>query len=205
VKEKLLDVETHLEDIVLNGTAEVLPLDALLLSSDNVHGQNRQHSAVHRHGDAHLVQRDAVEQHFHVLHAVNRHTSHTDVTNDTRVVAVVPTVSRQVEGNGETLLTGCQVLAIESIRLLGGGEAGILTDRPRTDSVHRRSYTTSVRENTRELVDFELHRESDRFRSEVIIAKIESALAHEVRVKHGCSLGYNRGLIHRPPSSLHAG
>ena len=38
--------------------------------------------------------------------------------------------------NGQTFLTGSQVTAIESVRLLSGRETCVLTDCPRTHSVH---------------------------------------------------------------------
>ena len=54
----------------------------------------------------------------------------------------------QVEGDGESLLTRGEVTAIEGIRLLGGGESGILTDGPRAERIHHRVRTTEVRGNT---------------------------------------------------------
>src|SRR4051812_49467644 len=43
----------------------------------------------------------------------------------------------QVESDGEALLPGGEVAAVEGVRILGGREAGILPDRPRPPGVHR--------------------------------------------------------------------
>jgi hypothetical protein len=62
-----------LEDVVLDGPAQLVLRHALLFGRHHVAGQHRQHGAIHRHRDRHLVQRDAVEQDLHVLDAVDRH------------------------------------------------------------------------------------------------------------------------------------
>ena len=62
-----------LEDVVLDGPGELLGLDALLLGRGDVERHDRQHRAVHGHADAHLVERDAVEQRAGVVDRVDRH------------------------------------------------------------------------------------------------------------------------------------
>src|SRR3546814_20381405 len=42
----------------------------------------------------------------------------------------------EVEGHRYALLTGGKVAAVEGVALLGGGEARVLADRPRTTGVH---------------------------------------------------------------------
>ena len=93
---------------------ELVLRHALLLGRDDVAGQHRQHGAVHRHRDADLVERDAVEQDLHVLDRVDRHAGLADVAGHARVVAVVAAVGRQVEGDADALPAGGQRLAIEA-------------------------------------------------------------------------------------------
>ena len=62
-----------------------------------------------------------------------------------RVVGVVAAVRGQVEGDREALLPGGEVAAVEGVGLLGGGEAGVLADRPRLGGVHRRVGPAQVR------------------------------------------------------------
>ena len=83
-------------------------------------------------------ERNAVEQQFHVLDAVDRDARLADVAGDARMVAVVAAVGGEVEGDAEALLPGGEVAAVESVALLGGREAGILADGPRPPGVHRR-------------------------------------------------------------------
>ena len=47
-------------------------------------------------------ERDAVEQQFHVLDAVDRDARHADVAGDARIVAVVAAVGGEIEGDAES-------------------------------------------------------------------------------------------------------
>ena len=122
--------------IVLDRTGHFLQLSTLLQTCVDIECQYRKHTTIHGHGNRHLVQRNTIEQHFHVLQGTDRYTRFTYITNHTFVVGIVTTVSRKVERNGQTFLTGSQVTAIESVRLLSGRETCVLTDCPRTHSVH---------------------------------------------------------------------
>ena len=98
-----------LEDVVLDGPGELLRGHALLLAGDDEAGEHRQHRAVHRHRDRHLVERDAVEQDLHVLDRVDRDAGLADVAEHARVVRVVAAVGGEVEGDREALLAGGEV------------------------------------------------------------------------------------------------
>jgi hypothetical protein len=54
------------------------------------------------------------------------------------MVAVIAAMGGEVEGDGEALLPGRQIAAIEGVRFLGGREAGILADGPGLLDVHGR-------------------------------------------------------------------
>jgi hypothetical protein len=64
-------------------------------------GQDGEHRPVHGHGDAHLVQGDLVEEHFHVFHRVDGHAGLADIPHDPGVVRIVAAVGGQVEGHGK--------------------------------------------------------------------------------------------------------
>ena len=138
-----------LEDVVLDGPRQLLGLDPLLLGRGDVERHDRQHRAVHGHADAHLVERDAVEQGARVVDGVDRHPGHPDVTADAGMVGVVATVGGQVEGDAEALLAGREVAPVERVGLLGGREAGVLPDRPGLGGVHRRVGAAEVGRETR--------------------------------------------------------
>ena len=60
-----------LEDIVLDGTGHLFKLGALFQTGVDVEGEHGEHSAVHGHRHRHLVQRNTVEEHLHVLNGAD--------------------------------------------------------------------------------------------------------------------------------------
>src|SRR5262249_34689269 len=52
------------------------------------------------------------------------------------MVAVVATVRSEIESDGEAFLTRREIATVEGIGIFGGGEAGILPDRPGLRCVH---------------------------------------------------------------------
>ena len=54
------------------------------------------------------------------------------------MIAVVAAVGGEIEGDGEALLPGGDVAAVEGVGILGRGEARVLAHRPRLQCVHRR-------------------------------------------------------------------
>ena len=134
-----------LQDVVLDGPVELAAIDPLLLARDDEEGQDRDHRAVHRHADRHLVERDAVEQDLHVLDAVDRDARLADVAGHARMVAVIAAVRRQIERDAQPLLPRGEVAAIEGVRFLCGGKARILPDRPGPARVHRRLHAARER------------------------------------------------------------
>ena len=137
-----------LQNVVLNRTGQLVERSTLLETRHDVEGQNRQHGTVHGHRHRHTVERNTVEEDLHILHRANRHTGLTYVTHYTRVVGIVATVRSQVKGYRKTLLAGSQVTTIEGIRLLGGRETCILTNRPGTHHIHRRIGTAQEGSHT---------------------------------------------------------
>ena len=124
------------EDIVLDRAGEFVRRDALFFGGDDEQRQNRQHRAVHRHGHAHLVERNAVEQRPHVLDRVDRDARHADIARDARMIGIVAAMGREIEGDRQTFLAGREVAAIEGVGVFGGGEARVLADRPGLRDIH---------------------------------------------------------------------
>ena len=69
------------------------------------------------------------------------------------MIAVVPPMRGQVEGDRQAHLTGREVAAVEGVGLLGGREAGVLADRPRPVGVHRRPHAADERLEAGERVE----------------------------------------------------
>ena len=126
------------EDIVLDGTRQLVVRHALFLGRDDIKRQNGQHRAVHGHRHAHLVERDAGKQRAHVVDGIDRHARHADVAADARMIAIVAAMGGEIEGDGEALLPGGEVAPVEGVGIFRRGEAGILPDGPGLRRVHRR-------------------------------------------------------------------
>ena len=141
------------EDVVLDGSGQLLRRHALFLRGDHVEREDRKHRTVHRHRDRHRGQVDTVEQLAHIENGIDCHTCHSDVARDARVVGVVAAVGGEVEGHRQTLLACRQVAPVERVGLRGGREAGVLPDGPRLIDVHRRIRAAQVRRRAGEGVE----------------------------------------------------
>ncbi len=137
----------------MDGTGKLVHTDTLLLGGHDVERQDGEHSPVHRHRDGHLVEGNLVEQDLHIEDGVHGHTCFADVAHHARVVGVVATVGGQVKGDGEALLSGSQVAAVEGVGLFGGGESGVLADGPRTERIHHRIGSAQERRDTGGVVE----------------------------------------------------
>ncbi len=69
------------------------------------------------------------------------------------MVGIVATVCGKVEGHGETFLTRREVAAVESVRLCGSREAGVLADSPGTEGIHGAVRATEEGRQTRHIVE----------------------------------------------------
>ena len=141
-----------LENVVLNGPRQRRHRNALLLRRDDEQRQHRQDRAVHRHRHAHRIERDAGKQRAHVIDRVDRDARHADVARDARMVGIVAAMGREIEGDGEALLAGGEIGAIEGVRLLSGREAGVLAHRPRLIDIHRRIGPAQIGRQARPVV-----------------------------------------------------
>ena len=95
-----------LENVILDGACELFQRGSLFKRCDDVECEDGQHRAVHGHGDGDLIERDTIEEQFHIQNRVDGHARLADITDDTRVVRVVTAVSSQVEGDRQSLLAG---------------------------------------------------------------------------------------------------
>ena len=82
---------------------------------DNIERENRQHRAIHRHRHAHLIKRNAREQRAHVINRINRDTGHADIAFDARMIGIITTMRRKIEGNRKALLTCCEIAAVKCV------------------------------------------------------------------------------------------
>ena len=122
--------------------------DALLLARDDEEREDRNDRAVHGHRHRHLVERDAVEQDFHILDGVNGDPRLADIADNAGMVRVIAAVGGEVERDAQALLPGGKVAAVEGIGFFGGREACILADGPWPSRIHRCAHTACERRKT---------------------------------------------------------
>ena len=125
-----------LEDVVLDGAAQLLGRHALPLGHELVQEQEQRRRRVDRHRGRDLVERDPVEEQLHVGERVDRDAGAADLARGALVVGVVAELRRQVEGDREPGLPAVEQVAEALVRLLRRGEARVLAHRPRPAAVH---------------------------------------------------------------------
>ena len=131
------------QNVILNRACQLVLAHALLFSRDHIAGQDWQHGAVHGHRDGNFVERDLVEEDFHVFNAVDRYAGLADIARDARMVGVIAAVRGQVERDRHALPARSQGFAVESVGFFGGREACVLTDRPWAHRIHGRLRPTN--------------------------------------------------------------
>ena len=152
--DSIADMELLFDSIPLDQVSTSMTINApaaLLLGHQLVEQQQERGGRVDRHRRRDPVERDRVEQQLHVRDRVDRNAGSADLAERTRVVGVVAELRRQVEGDREAGLAALEQIAVAGVRLLRGGEARVLPDRPRPAAVHVRVRAPCVRVLARRL------------------------------------------------------
>ncbi len=113
-----------LQNVVLNGPAQLRHGNALLLRRHDVHGPDDGRRAVDGHGSGHLVLRYAVEEYLHVTQRGNGHTALAELPPGLDGVGVIADQRGIVEGGAEARLTVAQQVPEACVGLLRRSEAG---------------------------------------------------------------------------------
>ena len=196
-----------LEDVVLDRARQFGARATLFLAGDDEGGEDRDHRAVHRHRDGHLLQGNAVEQDLHVLDAVNCHARLADVALDARMIAVVAAVGGEIEGDGEALLAGREVAAVEGIGGFRRREAGILADRPGAPRIHGGARAAHEGRKSRQAVEvvdpFEILRRIERLDVDALDGVPEQAFGRRLQLLLGKLLPILQGLLGHRISLIH--
>ena len=124
-----------LQDVVLDRAPQLRSVDTLLLADGDVEGEDDRCRPVDGEARADGVERDLTEEDLGVGQRVDGHSHPADLLLDVRVVGVVPTLCRKIEGDREPRGTLAEEVAITLVRLLGGAEAGVLADGPGSPAV----------------------------------------------------------------------
>ena len=118
------------ENVILDGAAQLVGRHALLLAHSNDHRQQNRGRRVNRHANAHLVERDAVEQRFHVVQAADRDADFAHFTFGQLMIGVIANLRGQVKGDGKAGLATFEQIVVAAIALGRGAKTGILAHGP---------------------------------------------------------------------------
>ena len=138
-----------LQDVVLDGAADLLPRHALLLGHQLVEQQQDGAGRVDRHGGRDLVHREVGHEEAHVGQRVDGHADLAHLALGAGVVRVVAHLGREVEGAREAGLAGVEKELEALVRGLGRAEAGVLAHGPQLRAVHPRVDAPGVGERAR--------------------------------------------------------
>ena len=134
-----------LQNVVLHGATQLLPRHALRVCNQLVEKKEKSRGSVDRHRRRDAVERDPLEQDFHVGERVDRDPGSPDLALGERIVRVVAELRGQVEGDRQAGLAALEQIAKPIVRILGGAEARVLTNRPRPSAIHRLVRSARVR------------------------------------------------------------
>ena len=122
--------DVFLQDVVLDGAGNLLPVRALLLGDRQIHRPQDRCRRVDGHRDRGLLQVDAVEEDLHVLQRIDGHAALADLALAERMVAVVAHQRGQIEGDRQSAAAVRQQIFVALVGLLRRGEAGELAHGP---------------------------------------------------------------------------
>jgi hypothetical protein len=126
-----------LEDVVLEGASKNPGIDPLPLRHRDVEREQDDGGGIDRHRRRDRLERDAVEEHQHVLDRVDRHADAPHFAGGERVIGVVADLRRQVERDAQPLGPLRQQVAVAGVRFGSSAETCILSHRPGASPVHR--------------------------------------------------------------------
>src|SRR5213596_3458365 len=125
-----------LEDVVLHGPGQGRRGDPTPLRRGHVEGEQDGRRGVDRHRRGHAVERDPLEEVFHVLDRGDRDPHLADFAARHRRVRVIAHLRRQIEGDRQPRLALLEQEAVALVRLGGRAETGVLPHGPVPRPVH---------------------------------------------------------------------
>ena len=125
-----------LQDVVLDGAADLVRGDALTPGHRYVQAQQDGGGGVDGHGGADFVQGYPLQEDLHIPQAADGDPHLAHLAAGQGVVGVVPDLGGQIEGDGEARLALLQQVMVPPVGLLGGGVSRVLAHGPQPAPVH---------------------------------------------------------------------
>ena len=138
-----------LQHVVLNRARERAERHAAAPGDRHVEREQNHGRRVDRHRARHAIERNLVEQGFHVLDRVDRDADTTDFAGRHGVIRVESHLRRQVERDAQSGDARSKQVAEPCVRLRGGAESRVLAHRPQTIAIHRGLNAAREREHAR--------------------------------------------------------
>ena len=144
-EQPLLLGDVLLEDVVLQRSLQLGPVDALILGRHQQESEQHLSRPVDGHRDRDLVERDPVHELAHVVGRINRHPAVAHLPERPIGVAIEAHQGRHVERHRHSVLALGQEVSETSIRVVDRGEAGELPNRPQSPAIAGRVDAAGIR------------------------------------------------------------
>jgi len=116
----------------------------LLFCNGGIERKQNRGGGVDRHRRRDTVQRDALEQRFHVFERINRHARFSHFSGGTRMIRVVSNLRRQIERHRQTCLAFREQVPEPLVRLRRRSKTRVLAHGPKTPAIHGRVNAAGV-------------------------------------------------------------
>jgi len=128
--------DIFLEDIVLNGAGKFSEISTLFFCDGDIEAEKDGGGGVDGHGSGNTPQRYLIEERFHVFERIDGHTDFADFSESEGVIGVHADLRWKIEGDGETLLSFAEQVAIALIGFSCTAKASVLAHGPQAPAVH---------------------------------------------------------------------
>ena len=116
--------DVFLQDVVLDGAGDLLPVGTLFFRDHQVHRPQHAGRGIDRHRGGDLFQIDAVEQDLHVFQRIDGDAALADFAFAGRMIGVVAHQRGQVEGHRESAAAVLQQILVTLVGFLRRSKAG---------------------------------------------------------------------------------
>ena len=136
--------DVFLQNVVLDGAGNLLPVGALLFRHHQIHRPEHAGRRIdgHRRGD--LFEVDAVEEDLHIFERIDGDAALADFAFAGRVIGVVAHQRGQIEGDREPAAAVFEQIFVALVGFFGRGEAGEHAHRPELAAVAGRMNAARV-------------------------------------------------------------
>ena len=127
--------DVFLENVVLDGAGNLLPVGALLFRHDQIHRPEHAGRRIDGHRGGDVFEADAVEENLHIFERIDGDAALADLAFAGRMIGVVAHQRGQIEGDRESAAAMFEKIFVALVGFFGRGEAGEHAHRPELAAV----------------------------------------------------------------------